>query len=106
MHGLTTRRPEKKSQPGVKKQNPSLNRTSDDKEVMLFVQKKKVLQRYYWETFAEDLINNNFGSTTFSLDLADNFFFVIYIYGVKFSLINGHQAVGKIEISSYMFTNR
>ena len=72
MHGLTTRRPEKKSQPGGKKQNPSLNRTSDDKEVMLFVQKKKVLQRYYWETFAEDLINNNFGSTTFSQDLADN----------------------------------
>ena len=61
-----------KSQPGGKKQNPSLNRTSDDKEVMLFVQKKKVLQRYYWETFAEDLINNNFGSTTFSQDLADN----------------------------------
>ena len=55
-----------------KKQNPSQNRTSDDKEVMLFVQKKKVLQRYYWETFAEDLINNNFGSTTFSQDLADN----------------------------------
>ena len=38
--------------------------------------------------------------------VASWFFFSIYIYGVKFSLINGHQAVGKIEISSYMFTNR
>ena len=33
-------------------------------------------------------------------------FFSIFIYGVKFSLINGHQAVGKIEICSYMITDR
>ena len=30
-------------------------------------------------------------------------FFVIYIYGVKFSLFNWHQAVGEKAMCSYIF---
>ena len=32
-----------------------------------------------------------------------SFFFVIYIYGVKFSLFNWHQAVGEKAMCSYIF---
>ena len=44
---------------------------SNDKEGMLFLQ-KKVLQRYYWESFSEDLINNNLPAITSSQEFLTN----------------------------------
>ena len=58
----------------------------------------------YLENFCRcSTLHNKIGFKT-----VPHFFFqyIFTVNGVKFFLINGHQAVGKIEISSYMFTNR
>ena len=40
------------------------------------------------------------------LPFTDDFFSSIYVYGAKFSLFNWHQAVGKIEICSCIFSSQ